>query len=58
MSRIYKNNINISLVSIPKIVCSEVVEKWYKKVGLLGTIFTMEHDFMKKDLIGAGVENV
>ncbi|MBP1564474.1 MAG: amino acid racemase [Oscillospiraceae bacterium] len=51
-----ENNTNISLVSIPKTVCSEVVEKGYKKVGLLGTIFTMEHDFMKKDLLGAGVE--
>lgn len=53
-----ENNTNISLVSIPKAVCSEVVEKGYKKVGLLGTIFTMEHDFMKKDLLQAGVDVV
>lgn len=51
-----ENNTNISLVSIPKAVCSEIVEKGYNKVGLLGTIFTMEHDFMKKDLLYAGVD--
>ena len=28
----------------------------YKKVGLLGTIFTMEQDYMKNDLLKAGVE--
>lgn len=51
-----ENNTNVSLVSIPKAVCSEIVGKDYKKVGLLGTIFTMEHDFMKKDLLQAGVD--
>ena len=51
-----ENNTNVSLVSIPKAVCSEIVGKGYKKVGLLGTIFTMEHDFMKKDLLQAGVD--
>ena len=35
-----ENNTNVSLVSIPKAVCSEIVAKGYKKVGLLGTIFT------------------
>ena len=42
------NNTEVFLVSIPKAVCSEVIERGYKKVGLLGTIFTMEQDFMKK----------
>lgn len=44
------------IVSIPKAVCEEVVSKGIKKVGLLGTAFTMERDYMKKDLINAGVE--
>lgn len=44
------------LVSIPKSVCEEIKKKGYKKVGLLGTIFTMEQDYMKKDLIEAGTE--
>ena len=51
-----ENNTHISLVSIPKTVCSEVIKKGYKKVGLLGTIFTMEQDFMKKDLLQAGID--
>ena len=36
-----QNNTKVSLVSIPKTICNEVIEKCYKKVGLLGTIFTM-----------------
>jgi len=51
-----ENNTNISLVSIPKTVCNEVIKKGYKKVGLLGTIFTMEQDYMKKDLLQAGID--
>ncbi len=47
---------NVSLISIPKAVCGEVLHRNYKKVGLLGTIFTMEKDYMKKDLINAGIE--
>ena len=46
----------IKLISIPKSVAEEIVKKGYKKVGLLGTIFTMEQDYMKKDLIKAGIE--
>lgn len=44
------------LVSIPKAVCEEIVRKGYKKVGLLGTIITMEMDYMKKDIVQAGIE--
>lgn len=40
---------NVNLVSIPKSVCEEIKKKGYKKVGLLGTIFTMEQDYMKKE---------
>ena len=47
---------NVSLVSIPKAVCNEVIKRGYKKVGLLGTIFTMEQDYMKKDLLCAGID--
>lgn len=53
-----EKNTNISLVSIPKSICNEVIEKGYKKVGLLGTIFTMEQDYMKKDFLQAGIEVV
>lgn len=53
-----ENNTKVSLVSIPRAICDKVLEKGYKKVGLLGTIFTMEQDFMKKDLLRAGIDVV
>lgn len=46
----------ISLVSIPKAIRDEILRRKYKKVGLLGTIFTMEQDYMKKDMTEAGIE--
>ena len=49
-------NTNIELVSIPKVICEEILNKKYSKVGMLGTIFTMEQDFLKKDLQNAGIE--
>lgn len=46
----------VTLVSIPRAVCEEIVKHGIKKVGLLGTMVTMEQDYMKKDLLAAGVE--
>ena len=46
----------VKLISIPKSVCYKAKAEGYKKVGLLGTIFTMEQDYMKKDLLNAGIE--
>ena len=46
----------VSLISIPMAVCNEVKRRNYKKIGLLGTIFTMEQDYMKKDFEQAGIE--
>ena len=43
-----------ALVSIPKAVC----HRGYRKIGLLGTIFTMEQDYMKTDFREAGIEVV
>ena len=40
------NNTGVSLISIPKAVCKEVKNKGYRKILLLGTIFTMEQDYM------------
>ena len=51
-----KERTGADLVSIPKAVCEEVQKNGYGKVGLLGTIFTMEQDYMKKDLTAAGIE--
>ena len=46
----------VALVSIPKAVCEEIVANGIKKVGLFGTLATMEQDYMKKDLIENGVQ--
>ena len=46
----------ISLISIPKAVCKEAKNKGYRKLLLLGTIFTMEQDYMKNDFKDAGIE--
>ena len=48
--------ISYPLVSIPKAVSEEVVSAGITGVGLLGTVFTMEQDYMKKDLISEGVQ--
>ena len=46
----------VSLISIPKVVCKEAKSKGYNKILLLGTIFTMEQDYMKNDFRDAGIE--
>ena len=51
-----EKNTGVSLVSIPQAVCKAALEKGYRKVGLLGTMVTMEQDFMKKDMQRAGIE--
>lgn len=51
-----EKNTGVSLVSIPQAVCKEAMKRGYKKVGLLGTMVTMEQDFMKKDMQRAGIE--
>ena len=47
---------NIPLVSIPQAVCEKALAASYRKVLLLGTIFTMEQDFMKSPFQQAGIE--
>lgn len=49
---------NTQLISIPKAVRDEAVAREFKCIGLLGTIFTMEQDYMKKDLEDAGIRVV
>ncbi|MBR3461895.1 MAG: amino acid racemase [Clostridiales bacterium] len=46
----------LELISIPQAVSSEALSRGYKKIGLLGTIFTMEKDYMKKDFLDAGID--
>ncbi|MBR5368230.1 MAG: amino acid racemase [Lachnospiraceae bacterium] len=51
-----KEKTGVDLISIPKAVCGEALARGYRRVGLFGTIFTMEQDYMKKDFREAGVE--
>lgn len=46
----------IPLVSIIDATVKEAKNRQYGRVGLLGTIFTMEKDFFKKPFIEAGIE--
>ncbi len=43
------------LLSIPEAVRDYAVSEGYRKVGLLGTVFTMEMDYMSKPLEMAGI---
>ena len=46
----------IPLVSIVDTACKEAQKQKFTKLGLLGTIFTMEGDFFKKPFIASGIE--
>ena len=46
----------VPVISIPEAVSAVAVRKGYKKIGLLGTIFTMEKDFLKKSFVEKEIE--
>ena len=46
----------IKLISIVEATCREVIRLGYKRVGLLGTIFTMSNDFFKTPFEKNGIE--
>ena len=48
----------VPLISIPEAVAEFAISKGYKKVGLLGTIFTMEKDYLSKAFVKRGIEVV
>lgn len=48
----------VSLVNLPKAIATEVHAKGYKKVGLLGTQYTMEQEYMIKALQSENIEVV
>ena len=53
-----KGKIKIPLISIPESVCEAAMQRGYRKIGLLGTIFTMREDFFKKPFVDRGIEIV
>ncbi|AGK61659.1 aspartate racemase [Archaeoglobus sulfaticallidus PM70-1] len=53
-----QSRINIPLVSIIDATAEEIVKNGIKKVGLLGTLFTMEDDFYRDGLKKYGIDVV
>lgn len=49
---------NVKLISIPQAVCEYALKMGYHKIALLGTMLTMEKDYMKKDFLDAGIKIV
>ena len=46
----------IALVSIVDAVCEEAIRRGYRKIGLLGTVFTMKGQFFKEPFTRQGIE--
>lgn len=54
-----EDHVSIPLVHIADVTAEAIKEKGMKKIGLLGTKFTMEHDFLKGRLLEKhGVESI
>ena len=53
-----KDKVVMPFISIPESVCETAMERGYKKLGLLGTVFTMREDFFKKPFVDRGIEIV
>ena len=49
-------NVDIPFISIPEAAAEYAASKGYHRVGLLGTIFTMEKDYLSKAFISRGIE--
>ncbi|MDE6844375.1 MAG: amino acid racemase [Lachnospiraceae bacterium] len=53
-----KEKVRVPFISIPESVCEAAIRHNYKKVGLLGTIFTMDKDFFKRPFLAKGIDVV
>lgn len=53
-----KDKVHVPFISIPETVADYAKVKGYKKVGLLGTIFTMENDYLIKPFTEYGIDIV
>ena len=51
-----KEKSSIPLISIVEATCSEAKHRGLKRIGLLGTVFTMVGDFFKKPFIEQGID--
>lgn len=50
--------VSVPIISIPEATAEAAVARGYKKIGLLGTIFTMEKDYLKNAFVEKGIEVV
>ena len=48
--------VHTPFISIPETAAEYAASKGYHRVGLLGTIFTMEKDYLSKAFISRGIE--
>ena len=53
-----QENVEVSMIHIADATAEEIMKKGLKKVGLLGTKFTMEGDFYRKRFERHGIETV
>ncbi len=53
-----KDRVHVPLVSIPDAVSEAAASHKFNKVGLLGTIFTMQNDFFEKAFTEKGIDVV
>ena len=53
-----KDKVHVPLIGIPDAVSEAAALHKYNKVGLLGTIFTMQNDFFKKPFTEKGIDVV
>ncbi len=53
-----EETLNLPVIHIAKATAKEIEKKGLKKVGLLGTKFTMEMDFFKDKLKESGIEDI
>ncbi len=58
MADLIQPNITAPLLHIANGTAREILKRKIKKVGLLGTKFTMEHDFFKSRLTDSGIETI
>lgn len=53
-----KVSVDVPFISIPETVSDVAVQRGYRRLGLLGTIFTMQKDYLKKPFWDKGIEIV
>lgn len=53
-----QKDVKVPFISVPESAAEFAVKKGYKKVGLIGTIFTMSKDYVTKPFMDKGIDVV